>query len=279
MNATTQIKIDKPQGLCWECNYSLQGLATPRCPECGRPFDPDDPATMNMDTHVGPLARWLMSPPGWPTFILVALATLLSLWAAATPMPAGHIVLVTKGLQNWFERTSPLSFISSISLPEIRILWAALAWLVVLLVWIPRRVLRGITVMKVSSTRAATFAYWRRWLVPLLVLGGTILVCRTPAPVYLGFWLSKPALQRLEQRQQQGHRGPATETSVGIYPYRDVFAGSGYRDEDPNVIHLSQWGGFLHSPDRNPKDDDRAWHYFKLRYMGAGWYSFERRLD
>ena len=279
MTTTAQIEIDQPLGLCWECNYSLQGLATPRCPECGRPFDPADAATMNMDTHVGPVARWLMSPPGWPIFALVGLAALISLWAAATPMPSGHVILVTRGLLGWFERSSPGSVLTSISLSEVRILWAVLALLLVLIVWLPRRVVRGITVLKVTSTRAATFAYWRRWLMPLFVLGGTILVCRTPAPVYVGFWLSKPALQRLEQRQQQGQRGPALETSVGIYPYRDIFAGARLPDYDPNVIHLSHWGGFVHSPVRNPNDDDRRWYYFKLRYMGGGWYSFERRLD
>lgn len=27
-------------GRCHECGYSLHGLAEPRCPECGTPFDP-----------------------------------------------------------------------------------------------------------------------------------------------------------------------------------------------------------------------------------------------
>lgn len=30
---------------CLTCNYALHGLAEPRCPECGRAFDPDDPDT------------------------------------------------------------------------------------------------------------------------------------------------------------------------------------------------------------------------------------------
>jgi len=32
--------VEKP-GHCSECGYSLKGLDTPRCPECGTPFDPD----------------------------------------------------------------------------------------------------------------------------------------------------------------------------------------------------------------------------------------------
>lgn len=34
-------------GRCRGCGYSLQGLPTARCPECGRDFDPNDPATMD----------------------------------------------------------------------------------------------------------------------------------------------------------------------------------------------------------------------------------------
>lgn len=37
------------EATCLGCGYRLRGLPEPRCPECGRPFDPDDPRTM----HVG----------------------------------------------------------------------------------------------------------------------------------------------------------------------------------------------------------------------------------
>ena len=30
---------------CLHCSYALDGLAESRCPECGRPFAPDDPTT------------------------------------------------------------------------------------------------------------------------------------------------------------------------------------------------------------------------------------------
>jgi hypothetical protein len=30
---------------CVQCSYALDGLPERRCPECGQPFDPDEPTT------------------------------------------------------------------------------------------------------------------------------------------------------------------------------------------------------------------------------------------
>src|SRR4051794_14856221 len=77
------------EGPCWECGYELRGLQTPRCPECGRPFDPADPTTVNMGQAVGPVTRWLMSPPGWAMYLLMGAAVLVSLWACVGPTRVG----------------------------------------------------------------------------------------------------------------------------------------------------------------------------------------------
>jgi len=40
--------MENPETLpkrCLGCSYILDGLTVERCPECGRPFDPDDPKT------------------------------------------------------------------------------------------------------------------------------------------------------------------------------------------------------------------------------------------
>ena len=42
--------LDQPWLLtarCKSCLYPLRDLSAPRCPECGRTFDPFDPHTMN----------------------------------------------------------------------------------------------------------------------------------------------------------------------------------------------------------------------------------------
>jgi hypothetical protein len=50
---------------CISCGYALRGLDEPRCPECGRSFDRDNPATFNSGRQCGPVARWLLKPTRW----------------------------------------------------------------------------------------------------------------------------------------------------------------------------------------------------------------------
>lgn len=43
---------------CIQCNYQLNGIASGQCPECGRPFDPDDPMTVTADAPGLNQAPW-----------------------------------------------------------------------------------------------------------------------------------------------------------------------------------------------------------------------------
>ena len=55
---------------CIDCGYSLLGATQCVCPECGRSFDPDDPASFE---HGTPVSRWLLRllrPIGWLTIAL-----------------------------------------------------------------------------------------------------------------------------------------------------------------------------------------------------------------
>lgn len=66
---------------CWECGYLLDGLPSNVCPECGRPFDPEDPRTFRT------ALRDYLSPrlPGWH-ILLIAIATIWSLFECSKPM-------------------------------------------------------------------------------------------------------------------------------------------------------------------------------------------------
>lgn len=49
---------------CWGCGYALRGLADFRCPECGRPFDPASPDSMNLGRPVARVSRAALEPIG-----------------------------------------------------------------------------------------------------------------------------------------------------------------------------------------------------------------------
>jgi hypothetical protein len=71
--------------LCRGCNYPLKNLPTNICPECGRAFDPRNRATMNLGRPISGFARWILSPVGWPTYLLAAGLCLFCLYLAASP--------------------------------------------------------------------------------------------------------------------------------------------------------------------------------------------------
>lgn len=60
---------------CHNCQYDLRGQTDPRCPECGRGFDPCDPSTFDDDASARRRRKWgqvgnKSAIAGW-TFVLV----------------------------------------------------------------------------------------------------------------------------------------------------------------------------------------------------------------
>src|SRR5687768_16603017 len=62
-----------PNIFCPRCGYSLVALPTPRCPECGRPFDPPNPPT-----YLSHPPRRLPKYPLRPTLASLLLAILFA---------------------------------------------------------------------------------------------------------------------------------------------------------------------------------------------------------
>src|SRR6266516_4363879 len=93
----------QPIGLCLDCGYALFGLPTPRCPECGREFDPMDPATMNMGRELSELAKWVLGPLRWPVSFMTWGALAYALWEARLPgeqiaSSASLVLLIVLGI-------------------------------------------------------------------------------------------------------------------------------------------------------------------------------------
>ena len=67
---------------CLSCRHSLRGIHSERCPECGRPFDPDDPATFatSLRRPQNALGCWFLAILLYP---LVPLALLYMTWLVA----------------------------------------------------------------------------------------------------------------------------------------------------------------------------------------------------
>jgi hypothetical protein len=214
---------------------------------------------MNTGQVVGPVTRWLMSPPGWAMYLLLAGAVLVSLWACVVPTRRGEFSdhlseLLLMSPAWWWRRID--EFWWDFDVPLGRFLLGAALWTLLALAWIVRRVARGVTVRRVSRQKAATFAYWRRWLVVPVVFGVTVLVCMTRLPTYAGFWLSRPWLDRaaLEARGT-GYVPPHT---IGLFttalPRRGGWALVPVRYEGAGTVavHLSWDVDFVRCDSGNP---------------------------
>src|SRR2546430_1645580 len=85
IDQSPQREAPQPIGLCLDCRYALRWLPTPRCPECGREFNPLDPATMNMGRELSAVAQWVLGPVRWPVNLASWGALAFALWSARLP--------------------------------------------------------------------------------------------------------------------------------------------------------------------------------------------------
>jgi hypothetical protein len=169
-----------------------------QCPECGTPFDPADPATVNTGRPLGRLSRMLLSPPGRPTWMLTALTALLTLWLFRLPAPASD------GLPGAAK--------------------AALLWVPLLAWWAARAVLAAAAVLNRRQPWARPFGARRRWAVIPAALAVTLLVVAVGLPFRAALWMSRPWLDALAARTLAGPTlVDYPDTWAGLFPVERVY--------------------------------------------------------
>ena len=128
-------------------------------------------------------------------YTLAVVAVAVSWWAAETSRwGAGSWVdTFSEGLllgpSLWWQRHRSIWL--RLDRPDGRFMLAGALWAVVLLVWVLRRVARGVAVRWVSHRAPATLAYWARWTGVLVAFGLTVLVCVFMPAGTLRGWLAK----------------------------------------------------------------------------------------
>jgi len=119
---------------CIGCGYSLRGLPSPRCPECGRQFDPTDPATMSIGRPLRAWQRSVFRPTSlaivFPALLGTAQLIYLSGWPGIAPEPL-DILRQELHWSGWSPTPEQLLFLTAFPL-----------WGLFLLFWLPRKLLR-----------------------------------------------------------------------------------------------------------------------------------------
>ena len=142
---------------CLGCGYDLRGLPEPRCPECGRPFDPGDPPTFRKNPK--------LPNEAWAVVAIYLLPLIPSLWTWMTTHPTSMAPWTVRLLMFVQSACGPIGCF----LPNL-----GLAIPLALLEW-------GIWLVVVTQTRAREWPYLVHFFLAFAwVFGGCL-----PNSVYL----------------------------------------------------------------------------------------------
>ena len=242
------VPVDPPIGLCLDCGYALHGLPTPRCPECGREFDPLDPQTMNMGRELSEVAKFVLGPVRWPVSLLSWGAIVIALWYAR--LPGGQ---VANSSSIWI-------------LIGLGVLW--LAWPVVR--WIAARRYGWPTSLLMRGQRLR------------LAVGVSILLAALAIyyqlPLKAALHVSRPAMDKLATELLDSGQQYADDKWCGVYKATRVgviptpgHARGGVRItvEESNRAYRS---GFVYLPHADTKRNYRR----NYQYVGGGWWAWRQ---
>jgi hypothetical protein len=231
---------------CLGCRYPLRDLTVNRCPECGREFDPNDPATMYVRLAPGPTAVWFMTPPGLFFHSCVVIAALLLLFSES--FPGGLLAAALPG---------------------------GCGLLILGAVWTLRLLCSIVLAWRFDDPLFHRLRTWRSWLTaPVLVVVLWILVGHQ-VPLRLAFHYSREAMDRAAQDLMKlpVNTPDIPNRRLGWY-FTDKI-----RRLDGGVLFQvgggAPWiaGGFAYHPDGPPPSE--AWGLFYFHLEGP-WYKYAK---
>jgi len=167
---------------CLWCGYPLQGLPGPVCPECGRSFDPDDQSTYDHPWIPPSWRIWAKPPRTWHALCVVTI-TLVALENIST---TGALIRS----QSWI-----LPCAASFTCAAVPMLFVVVCNYLIRLFAVRNDCERS----SADKARKRHDRKWR-WLVTpvcLAVIGSALI---RPWPLYVRFYLSRPALEQAAQK-------------------------------------------------------------------------------
>lgn len=232
----------QPIGLCLDCGYALRGLPTPRCPECGREFDPLDPATMNMGRELSSLAKWVLGPIRWEVNLMSWGALVFAIWSARQP---GEELARSGG-------------------------WLILVGLATL--WLAWPLVRVIAARKYGWPHSLLMQGQKLRVTVGLCFVLTAAAVHYSLPLKAAVKFSRPAMDKLAADLIASGQPYADDQWVGVYHARRIKVipgGVRFTVEEQNRAYKS---GFTYLPKVNPKTV--GWRNKNYRYLGDGWWAW-----
>jgi len=223
-----------PIGLCWECNYPLRGLPESRCPECGRTFDPDDPASMNLGKPMGRLAKRLLRPDAWYGRIVVCYVLLAMVGSVLLPMNRWAL------LQTFF-----------------------VFWMLMSAPYLVRRTLRHLVIKRYAQPAASAQVDDQMVRRVGHVLAWGALLRFAQAPLYLALFVSGPWLNALARERYEQmpfltvNRTPLDHNQYGLFRIIRV-------EVDPRGARLLLWRDAYDAPRLRYAPGEASWEDFLL---------------
>jgi len=242
----------KRSARCVGCDYPLYRLSGPKCPECGRPFDPTDPTSFR-DDRLGQIKWFFSAPRSWGA-LAISLATIAYIvdrslpWAAllgrtgfAYVSVCGIItVAILACVVDYLVRilTAFLKYVQPVGSPrkDVRRTHVALAWLVV-----------PCCVLLLSVDACYDVAFRVRYSLSSEILLGTAQAAihenAPPTPCWVGlFRVEEIAVERNGVRFQVGV-GPGGGRVYLTYNLKPVHDYMSYRPIEEDV-NLEYWWWF-----------------------------------